>query len=1013
MDKASSSPSSGRPVRVKKVGNYLIGKTLGQGTFGKVKLGTHVLTGSKAALKILEKDRIVDVADMQRITREIHILKLLNHDNVVRLFEVIDTPKHIYLIIEHVSGGELFDYIVARKRVREKEACRFFHQIISGLDYCHKRCVIHRDLKPENLLLDEHKNIKIIDFGLSNMIKRGSYLKTACGSPCLTADALISFTDGTCHSIKDILAFHEAGQVAFPLVTFDSEVGQVVPTLSNSIVAQGVKDIVKLTFGDGREIRCTPNHTFLTITEASSAPVWVAASEMTPAHRILAGIQGAEDVIGDDEKDYVLLLKDSENMASITQDIISTSGGSASMSSSRETLIAFASLAGALLANGCIDANGQGHFIVQHEQDMVTLIDDIERVIGRRPTYGAVDEGDGKQVSCPRELTALFLAQNIRKGGRLDVGIRHPTFVQDPACPKAILAAYLSGLFGGQGVRPTYDASKACFTFLCPTTRTDPDMSADMQSFMDGTADIIKRLFDLETLDSCVKVQAPRPSKAELEAPSTEDHHHTYTLQILAGLPQFLERVHYRYAVDKEYYAELTRCYRRYVNTAGNGAIMSPTDFFKNVLHADLTSPAFPHSPARVYQPFSIPFVARVDAGKEAVYDIGVPETHNFMANGLVVHNCYAAPEMILGREYDGAAADLWSTGVLLFALVCGYLPFEDQNTKALYDKITHGRYKLPSFLSPDCKEMIKALLTVNPAKRVTILKIRDMAWWKLHEDAVPETPLEAPADGDAPIDMDVVQQLAQFSFDPEYAVRCLRGNKHNQITATYYLLKEKLRREKLARAVDEAPKSLKSPSKKPAPGLPEIGENDEYDAIKDKLGATVPTDKPSTERQADVFSKPKPSRARRHSMAVPDPSKMAELAKKTVDADTGKDKTGRRTRRMSVSQATEQRAYKPPADRDVESYNGAFNVETTSGMTPKQILSEVKDVLKRNSVRMKQTKPYALKCEEPNTAIRFEVEVCKLDKFEQLYVVHFKRLIGDTWVYKNVCQNLAGMMKL
>eukprot|EP00770_Monocercomonoides_exilis_P011368 MONOS_11312.1-p1 / transcript=MONOS_11312.1 / gene=MONOS_11312 / organism=Monocercomonoides_exilis_PA203 / gene_product=Serine / transcript_product=Serine / location=Mono_scaffold00561:38499-40993(-) / protein_length=773 / sequence_SO=supercontig / SO=protein_coding / is_pseudo=false len=142
-------------------------------------------------MKILDKDRIKDVADMERITREINVLKLLYHPNVIKLYEVIDTQRHIYIVTEYADGGELFDYIVHHGRLKEKEACRFFHMLMNGVDYCHQHYVIHRDLKPENLLLNSHRTLKIIDFGLSNRIKPGGLLKTACGSPCYAAPEMI------------------------------------------------------------------------------------------------------------------------------------------------------------------------------------------------------------------------------------------------------------------------------------------------------------------------------------------------------------------------------------------------------------------------------------------------------------------------------------------------------------------------------------------------------------------------------------------------------------------------------------------------------------------------------------------------------------------------------------------------------------------------------------------------------------------------------------------------------
>jgi len=178
--------------RQKSIGHYILGKTIGEGTFGKVKLGTHILTGEKVAVKVLEKERIVDVADVERVAREIHILKLIRHPHIVQLYEIIETPKQLYLIMEYASGGELFDYIVANSRVSEREAVKFFHQILAGVDKVHDMYVVHRDLKPENLLLDEQKNIKIVDFGLSNNFHADQLLKTACGSPCYAAPEMIA-----------------------------------------------------------------------------------------------------------------------------------------------------------------------------------------------------------------------------------------------------------------------------------------------------------------------------------------------------------------------------------------------------------------------------------------------------------------------------------------------------------------------------------------------------------------------------------------------------------------------------------------------------------------------------------------------------------------------------------------------------------------------------------------------------------------------------------------------------
>ena len=188
LDKSRSDSSNSNIV----ISHYQIGRTIGKGTFGKVKLGIHTLTGEKVAVKILEKDKIKDSSDVERVSREIKILKQVSNPNIVKLYEIIETQKQLYLIMEYASGGELFDYIVSRTRLKEQQACLFLQQILSGVEYLQLIRVVHRDLKPENLLLDSRNSIKIVDFGLSNLYKQDEMLKTACGSPCYAAPEMIA-----------------------------------------------------------------------------------------------------------------------------------------------------------------------------------------------------------------------------------------------------------------------------------------------------------------------------------------------------------------------------------------------------------------------------------------------------------------------------------------------------------------------------------------------------------------------------------------------------------------------------------------------------------------------------------------------------------------------------------------------------------------------------------------------------------------------------------------------------
>ncbi|XP_042193837.1 MAP/microtubule affinity-regulating kinase 3a isoform X16 [Callorhinchus milii] len=171
------------------IGNYRLLKTIGKGNFAKVKLARHILTGREVAIKIIDKTQL-NPTSLQKLFREVRIMKCLNHPNIVKLFEVIETEKTLYLVMEYASGGEVFDYLVAHGRMKEKEARAKFRQIVSAVQYCHQKRIVHRDLKAENLLLDADMNIKIADFGFSNEFTIGNKLDTFCGSPPYAAPEL-------------------------------------------------------------------------------------------------------------------------------------------------------------------------------------------------------------------------------------------------------------------------------------------------------------------------------------------------------------------------------------------------------------------------------------------------------------------------------------------------------------------------------------------------------------------------------------------------------------------------------------------------------------------------------------------------------------------------------------------------------------------------------------------------------------------------------------------------------
>ena len=179
-----------RGTELSGIGDYVFDRTVGEGQFGKVKVATHKLSGMRVAIKIINKLKLT--ADTLRMVhREVAIMKMLRHPNIIRLYEVIDTPALLFLVMEYAPGGEVMDLIATHGRLKEGDAVRFFAQTAYALAYCHSRRTVHRDVKAENLLLDAHMNVKLIDFGLSNVYDPRDVLKTFCGSPTYASPELV------------------------------------------------------------------------------------------------------------------------------------------------------------------------------------------------------------------------------------------------------------------------------------------------------------------------------------------------------------------------------------------------------------------------------------------------------------------------------------------------------------------------------------------------------------------------------------------------------------------------------------------------------------------------------------------------------------------------------------------------------------------------------------------------------------------------------------------------------
>ncbi|XP_016754545.2 CBL-interacting serine/threonine-protein kinase 24-like isoform X1 [Gossypium hirsutum] len=208
--------------KTRTVGKYEVGRTIGQGTFAKVKFARNSVSGESVALKVLPKATILKHRMVDQIKREISIMKIVRHPNIVRLHEVLASRTKIYIILEFISGGELFDKIVHCGRLPENECRRYFQQLIDAVAHCHSKGVYHRDLKPENLLLDSYGDLKVSDFGLSALLQQQGVglLHTTCGTPNYVAPEVLSNQgyDGAAADIWScgvILFFIMAGYLPF------------------------------------------------------------------------------------------------------------------------------------------------------------------------------------------------------------------------------------------------------------------------------------------------------------------------------------------------------------------------------------------------------------------------------------------------------------------------------------------------------------------------------------------------------------------------------------------------------------------------------------------------------------------------------------------------------------------------------------------------------------------------------------------------------------------------------
>jgi serine/threonine protein kinase len=176
---------------------FTFGRELGQGAYAVVKHAVHDDTGEEFAVKIYDKTQLTDINRQRSVRREIKLLERMNHQHIAQIYEAFETDSHVYLVMEYVSGGSLHGYLKSHpnRQLPEEEARRIFQQMMFALQYCHRKCITHRDIKLENVLLDENKNVKLIDFGFSTCIPNDKKIKIFCGTPSYMAPEIVKKTE--------------------------------------------------------------------------------------------------------------------------------------------------------------------------------------------------------------------------------------------------------------------------------------------------------------------------------------------------------------------------------------------------------------------------------------------------------------------------------------------------------------------------------------------------------------------------------------------------------------------------------------------------------------------------------------------------------------------------------------------------------------------------------------------------------------------------------------------------
>jgi serine/threonine protein kinase len=408
----------------------------------------------------------------------------------------------------------------------------------------------------------------------------------------------------------------------------------------------------------------------------------------------------------------------------------------------------------------------------------------------------------------------------------------------------------------------------------------------------------------------------------------------------------------------------------------------------------------------------------------------------------------YAAPEMILGKKYEGPEVDMWSLGVILFALLCGHLPFDDDNVKELYKKIATGSFVCPDYLMPNARHLITRLITVDPKERATLQEVLDSKWVNEGYDHspknhVPERPVII---GVEKLSKELVSRILAFGYTIEDVEKAFSfdadQSKPSPVRSTYFLLLEMHQREEKAKLERKAQLKKVSSSKSlsllgdSSSSIGALGRIDEASILSstEEVRAHESSIKKTARRPWSSVhtlipiigprrsSAPDPAKRKSSDPAIGNTDRVAEHPR-PYTASPRKSVAEMNTARTSGDQGRRgSKETKVTKVKDeLRAVSGWFlNVSTTSNKAPVDIITEVSRVLTLNAVPF-SVKEFTVICkldkgidvECGKGSLGFQIEVCKVPKMSNLHGLNFKRISGGVWNYKKVCNKILSQMVL